>query len=319
MSQHIESVQVFPGLQPLRPESSPDQLALHVEAAKHLSEYDTTGDPAHLETAIHKSQEDVDITPQHQPDWAPQAEFLAFLYTIRYQRAGSARDREAALQLQCQIADDTRGNYSQRFHNLGVLYYHTYEETDNVADLQAAISQFQEYRNRTAVSDPHRACRLEALQIAHRKATDTVPDLSSALQLLKRSLTATPDHPEDACRLRTLALTHQDRHRRSGNKAHLDKATRKYREALKLTQEKSLEQVYALDGLATVYYYKYLSTRDTECRDKSILHYQKALELFLAILPDEAHEHQKEALTHKVNYMKTRSRYDIDRALSHYL
>lgn len=316
MSQHIKSVQVFPGIQPLRPESNPARPGLHVEATKHLSQYDTNGDPAHLETAIQESKRAVDMTPHHDPNWPHQAGFLAFLYIHRYEKAGSTRDRQAGLELLRQIADDE--NYSSRFHNLGVLYYHTYEETGNVADLQAAISQFQEYRNRTAISDLHRACRIEALQIAHRKSTDAVPDLSSALQLLKRSLAAAPDHPEEACRTRALALTHQDLYSRSADQTHLDLAIGKYQEALKMTSKNLLDAVYCLDGLATVYYDKYLSTRDMDYMKKSILEYQRALDLLLAIFPDKAHEHQNEALKHKVSYIQSGSRDDIDRAISQY-
>lgn len=85
-----------------------------------------------------------------------------------------------------------------------------------------------------------------------------------------------------------------------------------------MTSKNSLDAVYCLDGLATVYYDKYLSTRDMGYMKTSILEYQRALDLLLAIFPDKAHEHQNEALKHKVSYIQSGSRDDIDRAISQY-
>ncbi len=233
--------------------------------AQLLEEALRDDDPAGLDAAVDHLKRIVATAPRGQPDWAGAQSNLCYALRVRFERAGSLVDLDAAVAAGEQAAVAFSAHHPGRadvLSNLGNALSTRFERFGVPADIDAAVTA-----GRAAVAaaagvkypDPgrHLSGLGSSLAIRHARAGSWT-DLDEAVATTRAAVVATPvGRPERAARLSNLAVVLRRRFQRSGQTDDLDAAVSAGREALAGLAPHRPERAGALANLGNALFARY--------------------------------------------------------------
>ncbi|KAF5339975.1 hypothetical protein D9611_012387 [Ephemerocybe angulata] len=175
---------------------------------------------------------------------------------------------------------------------MALLGWYNLKITNDVGDLDAAVSTLKRALQLTAGGHPDIALRLSHLGNAlwtRFQCTGDLQDLSEGISMEQRALELTPEgHPDMASRLANLGASIHSRFQRIGDLQDLSEAISMDQRAVELTPEDHPVIAERLGNLSTSIYSQFKRTGDLQDLSEAISMDQRALELTPEDHPDIA-------------------------------
>jgi hypothetical protein len=211
-----------------------------------------TGAIANIKEAVLAAREALEITPEHDPNWASRLNNLASRLGDMFLRTEAIADLEEAIQVTREAIGATLEDDSNRaswLNNLGSRLGDKFLRTGAIADLDDAIQVIREAIDATPEDDSNRAFWLNNLgsRLSDRfLRTGAIADLDEAIRVTREAIGATPeDDPNRALRLNSLGNRLGDRYSRTGAISDLECAVSYHQSALRQSSSSAINRIQA--------------------------------------------------------------------------
>lgn len=257
---------------------------LRIEAA--ISLFDTTGEIAHLNNAITRSQAILAALPpeeeehnEHRTDM-----LLTIVYCVgkRFELLGEIDDLHTVIQAREEMLPiDDGPDQAKELSELGEWYARRFKRSGLLEDLETVVLTAEGAVALTDAEDPERAARLSVLgewYIRRFKRLGHEEDLENALNTTEEALDATdPDDPERARRLSSYGKFLHQSFERSGSVDDLDIAIEMAGEAVTDTPD-GPDRVQMIDNLVDYLFSRFKLSADLEDLERAIEIYTEVVE-----------------------------------------
>jgi tetratricopeptide (TPR) repeat protein len=213
------------------PEPTPDAERASIEGFQALDEYQRTGRPALLDTAVASFRHAVATSLAGSLEHAGELFNLARVLQAKFRRTGDHADLDVTIGAWREAADAAPVDHLHRAScqvNLGTALRTRFELTGNEADLDAAIEAFGQAAVSIPAGYPQRdeyLNRLSSARLTRFELTGQPPDLDAALKAVRQALTeAPPGHPSRSGYLGNLSNIGRIQFQLAGDASILDEA-----------------------------------------------------------------------------------------------
>jgi hypothetical protein len=244
-----------------------------------LSEYQRTGRPELLETAVSEFRDEVTATPVDHPYRAAYLSNLGTALLTRFERFGDIADLDGAVQARRDAVAATPTGHPGRamyLSSLASYLLRRFERSGDLADLNDAIRAGRDEVAATPIGYPDRGAPLSNLGAYLRRRFERVGDVAdveAAIEVGKEAVAATPaSDPKRAVYLLNLGLALFRRFERVGDVADVEAAIEVGREAVAATPADRPDRATMLSNLG-------LSLRARFERDENIADLNEAIQV----------------------------------------
>ncbi|KAF8604318.1 hypothetical protein BDV93DRAFT_555591 [Ceratobasidium sp. AG-I] len=235
--------------------SSIKPLILLNESVKLIQEFRHLGKPEHLEQAISKQNEALELTPKGNSHRSTVLNALGASFRIRFKHQRGLDDIQKAIEYSFQaIKGSTEESISRLLLNLGISYYWRFDEYGKLRDLELAIS-FEAraiFCTRDSMLLPSLLNEIGILLHARFLRLKNIQDINHAIIFQKQSIVIGCKEDEElAIWLWNLGRSVRDRFEHLGKNEDLDESIGYLRRAAILTPDSQIALKAArINGLA---------------------------------------------------------------------
>jgi tetratricopeptide (TPR) repeat protein len=204
-------------------------------------------------------------------------------------------------------------------NNGGGVFLRRYWALGRMADLDRALTLWQDAVQRTPTDSPNRAMILNSLGngLSDRyRRTGWVDDLDAAIAAYEDAVQRTPtDSPDRAGCLNNLGNGLRDRYKRTGRAKDLDAAIAAHEDAVRRTSADSLDRALDLNNLGAGMHARYVRTGRPEHLDAAIAVFEDAVQSTPTDSPDHAGRLNNLGNGLRDRYKRTGRANDLDAAI----
>ncbi|KAI0310426.1 hypothetical protein OF83DRAFT_1178560, partial [Amylostereum chailletii] len=270
------------------------------------NQFEETGDPLDIETAIAFEQRVLDLTPEGDTAKPARLHNIGTSFSSRFERLGDVPDIDSAIRMQRQAVNLTPEGHADKpiyLNNLGISLMHQFKRLGDTADIDSAVRVQRQAVDLTPKGHANKPVRLTNLGNSFMRRFERlgdVPDVDSAIRVQHQAVDLTPEghankpmwlgnlgisairmqrqavdltpegHANKPMYLNNLGISFRCRFERLGDAADIDSAIRVQREAVDLTPEGHANQCRHLNNLGNSFIRRFEQFGDVVDNDNTI-------------------------------------------------
>lgn len=248
---------------------------------------------------------------------------LAFLFERQFERTGDMVFLERSLSLfkeTLDIARENDPNYRSWLRGLAFTYRRKYDKTGSLEYLDRTIQLGQESITEAPEDQFERANGLYSLAADYSlrfMRIEGIEDLNQSIKLMEDALEETTENdlPLRLDITKSLIGDYETRFEKTGVIQNWDRSLQLLKSTLDNTPDNHPSRVALLEGVAAMYQYRFIRTKDTVCAEQSIKFYHKVYEKISQDPINQAFHLQKIADIYRLKYSETRAPTDFEQSV----
>ncbi|KAF8594676.1 TPR-like protein [Ceratobasidium sp. AG-I] len=225
----------------LLPEGSATIVHPGNQSRSLLNQFHTSGEPQHLDSAIHHGEKAITLTPEGHPFRSDVLNVLALSYMCRFKHQGKPEDIKKATLYSIQSVNSSPEHLvGSRFLTLGMVYTYRFSAFKIREDIDHALFSMAQAMDRTSPDLVHPSSILNeigfSLQSRFKDLNDTL-DIDCAIVYHTQSLVGTRRHREYPMWLMNLGVALRERFRYLDRKEDIDSSVLHLRRAVRITPD----------------------------------------------------------------------------------
>jgi CHAT domain-containing protein/TPR repeat protein len=243
---------------------------------------------ANLEEDIANSRQEVESTPESDPNRSALSTTLASLLGRQYEKRGKETDLEEAISVSRQAVKSTpedHPNYPVALSTFAMMLLHSYNHFGNASDLEEAVKASRQAVKLTPEGHQNRSAALSTLakllELRYEQQSGEIADLKEAVDVSKQAVESAPEgHPNYSVALTTLGGILGRRITQVAlptGPADLKEAITTLRQAVKTTPEDHPNYPIASTFLGRLLGFLYYQTGEMADIEESIRHVRQAI------------------------------------------